>query len=107
MNTLLLIGLVLATVCVFAYVIVAAKKGKKPELVDGIIVFVGAVSVVGAVRLAGFVFTGEFSKVATINHGESLWGLSSEDAVFLVIGGLALAWVSIQTILESFAKIYK
>lgn len=107
MNILLLAGIVFAILLVLAYVATAAKKDKKPELVDGIVVFVGAVSVLGAVRLAGFVIAGDFAKIASTNHSANIWALSSEDAVFIVIGGLALGWVSIQTIMESFAKLSK
>jgi hypothetical protein len=106
-NFLLLAGLIIALLAVAVYVGVAAHKNKRPELVDGIVVFVGAVSVLGAIRLIGFVFTEQFAKIASKPHDGSLWSLSSEDAVFVVIGGIALAWVSVQTIWESFAKIKK
>ncbi|HKI03090.1 MAG TPA: hypothetical protein VKK31_14030 [Thermoanaerobaculia bacterium] len=107
MNLLLLAGLVIALLAVIVYVSVAAQKNKRPELVDGIVVFVGAVSVLGAIRLIGFVFTGQFAQVTSAPHNGSLWSLSSEDAVFVVIGGIALAWVSVQTIWESFTKVIK
>ncbi len=107
MNPLLLTGLVIALVAVGAYVATAAVKKKKPELVDGIVVFVGAVSIAGAVRLIGFVFTEQFTKIASMSHSSSWWSLSLEDAVFLVIGGIALAWVSVQTIWDSFTKVAK
>lgn len=107
MNLLLLAGLVIAILAVAVYVGMAAKKNKRPELVDGIVVFIGAVSVLGAIRLIGFVVTGQFAKIASTHQNDSLWSLSSEDAVFVVIGGIALAWVSIQTIWESFAKVTK
>jgi hypothetical protein len=106
-NLLLLTGLVIALLTVVVYVATAAKKSKRPELVDGIIVFIGAVSVLGAIRLIGFVVTGHFTKIASMQHDDGLWSLSPEDAVFVVIGGVALAWVSVQTIWESFAKISK
>jgi hypothetical protein len=107
MNPLQLVGLVLALAAVVAYVVTAAYKQKKPELVGGIVVFIGAVGIPGAVRLIGFVFTDQFTNVAALSHSSSWWSLSLEDAVFLVIGGIALAWVSVQTIWESFDKVRK
>jgi hypothetical protein len=107
MNRLLLTGLVVAILAVVVYVIAGVRNRKKPELADGIVVFIGAVSVFGAIRLIGCALTGQFAKIAPAQHDSGWWILSSEDAVFVVIGGIALAWVSIQTIWESFAKIRK
>jgi hypothetical protein len=105
MNPISLTGLVIGIVAVVAYATFAASRRKKAELVNGIVVFVGAVSIAGAVRLIGFVFTEQFAKIAATSHSTTWWSLSLEDAVFLVIGGIALAWVSVQTIWESFAKV--
>jgi hypothetical protein len=107
MNRLFFAGLIVAILSVGAYVIVAVRNKNKPELADGIVVFIGAVSVFGALRLVGCALTGQFSKLASLNYDYSLWSLSSEDAVFVVIGGIALAWVSVQTMWESFAKVRK
>jgi hypothetical protein len=70
-------------------------------------VFIGAASMSGALRLIGFVLTGPFSKLVSQRPDNSWWTLSSEDAVFIVIGGLALGWVSVQTIWDTFGKIRK
>lgn len=105
MNRLLLAGLGLAICAVFIYIVTAARNGKKPELVDAIVVFIGAVSVFGAIRLIGFVFTDQFGAIVQTNHAHSLWSLGAEDAVLVVIGGIALVWVSAQTMIESFAKV--
>jgi thiol:disulfide interchange protein len=105
MNRLLLVGLIMAIFAVLVYIVTAAKNSRKPELVDAIVIFVGTVSLLGAVRLMGFVFTGQFAAVTKATHSENLWSLSSEDSVLVIIGGVALAWVSVQTVIESFAKI--
>ena len=49
--------------------------------------------------------TEQFEKIVLETHGNSWWSLSSEDSVFIVIGGIALAWASIQAIWESFARV--
>src|SRR5581483_8039945 len=107
MNRLLLAGLVFAILTVMVYVGVAVRNRRRPELADGILVFIGAVSVFGAIRLIGFALTGQFAKIVSQSSDNSWWILSSEDAVFIVIGGLALAWVSVQTIWDTFAKLSK
>jgi len=105
MNLLSLVGLIVATFVVGMYVAVAVRNQKKPELGEGLKVFVGAVSVFGAIRLFGCALTGQFSRLASSNAGDTLWSLSSEDAVFVVIGAIALAWVSIQAVWEGFASV--
>jgi hypothetical protein len=49
-NRFLLIGVITAILTVSAYVVTAPWKGKRPEFNDGVIVFLGAVSVLGVRR---------------------------------------------------------
>ncbi|MEA3178930.1 MAG: hypothetical protein QOI59_2453 [Gammaproteobacteria bacterium] len=105
MNRLLFAGLVIAIISVCAYVVAALRYRQKPELADGIAVFVAVVSVLGAIRIIGFALTEQFEKIVLETQGNSWWSLSSEDSVFIVIGGIALAWASIQAIWESFARV--
>lgn len=107
MNRFLLAGVVVAILTVSSYVATAAWKGRRPDLNDGIIVFLAAVSVPGAVRLVGFALTEQFARILAATSADVLWSLSSEDAVFVVIGGITLGWVSVQTIWENFAKLWK
>jgi len=85
------LGLLLAVIAVAVYVVVAAQKGRAPELSCAIVVLLGVFGLQGAVRLFGIALTGQLDKIA-------------EDPGLLVIGGIALAWVSIQTIFEVFSK---
>lgn len=106
MNQLFVYGLCLAVVLLLAYLACAAKAKKRPDLRSAIEILVSAVSIAGAVRLSGFVFTSDFKKVTKmLAENESWWSLSPEDGLFLFIGGLALAWVSCQQIWEGFAKL--
>jgi hypothetical protein len=106
-NRILYIGVISAILTVTTYVVTAVWKGKRPDLTDGIIVFLGAVSALGAIRLVGFALTAQFAKVVAATSGDVLWSLSPEDAVFVVIGAITLGWVSVQTIWENFAKLWK
>jgi hypothetical protein len=105
MKRLRLIGLVLAVLAVGIYVAFAVKHGKPPELSSAIIVFIGAFSLIGAARLMGFALTDQLEKITSKFNDNALWQLSPEDSALLVIGGIALAWVSIQAIVESFTKL--
>jgi hypothetical protein len=105
MKRLRLVGLLLAVLAVGIYVAFAVKHGKPPELPAAIIVFIGVFSLLGAARLVGFALTDQLDDIASKINENALWKLSPEDSALLVIGGIALAWVSIQAILESFTKL--
>jgi len=87
------------------YLATALYKKKRPELNDAVVVFLGAGGVVSAVRIIGAVFTGQFSQLTVSTQTKSIWTLVPDDAVQIVLGGFALAWVSIETILQSFDNI--
>ncbi|MGB4069421.1 MAG: hypothetical protein WBK08_15450 [Nitrospira sp.] len=105
MNQLLVFGLVGALLVFFIYLGFAASQKKQPQLVDGIIVFLGCSGLPGAARLIGFPFTDQFTTLTRVDNHGSLWALSAEDSAFLIIGGIALGWVCVQTVIESFSKL--
>ena len=106
MNGLSYLGILLGLATVLVYLGCAAHKKRKAELSTAISIFVAAASLIGAVRLMGFVLFDDLTRVIkAAGESNSLWSISSEDAIFLVIGGLALGWVSIQTVWEGFAKL--
>lgn len=106
MNKLTYWSLAAALVMVLAYVAFAIRRGAKPELVSATHIAVATVGLGGAARLIGFVFFGDFTKAADASdHG--WWSLAHEDAIFLVVGGLALAWASCQQIVAGFIELLK
>lgn len=105
MNQLLVAGLVGALLTFVSYLVIAVRRKKQPQLVDAIIIFLGCSGLPGAARLIGFPFTDQFTTLTTVNNHSSLWALSSEDSAFLIIGGIALGWVCVQTVIESFSKL--
>jgi len=105
MSPFVLAGLILAVMSVGCYLAAAFYKKKRPELNDAVVVFLGAGGVVSAVRIIGAVFTGQFSQLTVTTQAKSIWTLVPDDAVQIVLGGFALAWVSIETILQSFGNI--
>lgn len=87
------------------YVVVAACKRKKPDLGTAVNLLFTTVGATGAVRLLGFVFTDQFAAMARTVPSASVWGLSAEDAVFIMAGALALGWISCSAIWQGFAKL--
>jgi hypothetical protein len=104
MSLFILISLVLALCIILCYVVTATYKKKRPELNDAVIILLGTGGAVSAVRIIGFVLTGQFSRIIVTTSDPGIWSLVPDDAALIVIGGLALAWVSAQTIFESFNK---
>jgi hypothetical protein len=105
MSVFILIGLMLALCIVAIYLGTATYRKKRPELTDAVIIFIGTGGAVSAVRIIGFVLTGQFSHIIGTPSNLGIWALVPDDATLIVVGGLALGWVSIQTILESFKKV--
>ncbi len=95
----------MAAMSVGCYLPTALYRKKRPELNDAVVVFLGAGGVVSAIRIIGAVFTGQFSQLTVGTQTKSIWALVPDDAVQIVLGGFALAWVSIETILQSFDNI--
>jgi Ca2+/Na+ antiporter len=105
MKRLRLAGLLLAVLSVVVYVVVALRHGKSPDLPSAITVFIAIFSLIAAARLVGIALTDQLETIASKTSEDTPWKLSPEDAAFMVIGGIAIAWVSIQAIVESFIKI--
>lgn len=81
------------------------NKKSMPLLEDIIQVFLGAVGLFGAIRLMGLVLSGQFSILVRQTTKNSILSFSEEDVVLIMIGGLAVAWVSLQTIIASYKKV--
>lgn len=107
MNPSVATGAAMALGSVAAYVAVAlARKKQKPELSDALGICIGAFSIPGAARLVAFVFGDQFKAITRDVDHESWMNLSPDDTVFFLIGGIALAWVSIQAISNGFKKVW-
>jgi hypothetical protein len=89
----------------FAYVVWALCKRTKPDLPTGINIFAATAGVAGAVRLVGYSFTEAYKKLSETPLSNGMWSMSSDDIAFLVVGGLALGWVSCQQIWLAFADL--
>lgn len=105
-NLLAYWGLAVAVVMAGAYILSALCLKKKPDLTAAVSILISATGASGAVRLIGFAFTDQFKEVVAGASG-TVWGLTAEDSVFLVVGGLSLGWVCCQEILLRFRGLSK
>lgn len=105
MNQLTFWGLLLSLAIVGAYVYVALRNSKRPDLGTAINILISSVGAFGAVRIIGFVLLGDLSATVKASDNGGWWSLSVEDALFLMAGGTALGWVSIQTIYQGFSEL--
>jgi hypothetical protein len=105
MNLFILIGLVASACLIIIYVLVAARTKRRPELNDAVIIILGTGGAVSAVRLMGVVLSGNLVDELPHVSIHTFWSLEPDDAVQVFLGALALGWVSIQTIFESFKKV--
>jgi hypothetical protein len=105
MNRLLVaLGLISAVFSVISYACYAVRIKKKPDLATGLHIALAAAAIPAAVRLIGFPFTSDFHKL-TAAADTSWWSVSGEDGLFIVLGGIAIAWVSVQIIWDGFEKL--
>jgi hypothetical protein len=102
MNVFVLTGLALATLSIIFYVLLGYYNKKVPILNDAVVIFLGVGGIVSAIRIIGAVFSGQFAELPITDGRHSVWSLVPDDAIQIVLGGVALAWVSAQTIVGGF-----
>jgi hypothetical protein len=95
-------ALLLAIAGVAVYLTVAVKCKKKPDLAVAVNIMFTTVGTAGGIRLIGFVFTPQFTRLSKEFSEAAWWSLSPEDATFIFVGGLSLIWISCQTIVQIF-----
>ena len=96
-------GVLIAAVCILAYLVSRRRNGKKNEPFAVVNIAVSSPGLVGGVKLKVFACSGEFEKAAEATRGV-WWGLVETDALFVFLGGLALSWVSVLTIIRAFKE---
>jgi len=106
-NQLTFWGLIGGLVAVAAYVCVAVKHAQKAQLNDAALIFISAFAITGAIRLLAFALSGTFNALLKKSTEENWSSAAPEDAAFIVLGGLALAWVSFEGMYGPFKAILK
>lgn len=110
MSLVTYVGLLLSLIVAFAYVVCAFRGRSSPELGKAINTFICTASLVGALRLVvGAIILGfdlARAEGASPVHS-SPWEFSGEDVPVLVIGGIALGWVSLGQLCTTFREALK
>jgi hypothetical protein len=106
MNPFTIAGVVVAIICLAAYLLIAVVKKKQPDLSDALIIVISALAVPGAIRVFLTALRPEFWAVMKqVPQSEAL-SLSSEDAVFILVGSIALLWLAVSAGFQPFKKIW-
>jgi hypothetical protein len=92
MNGYLLAGFLLGAGLIVAYVSAAARRGSGPRLETAAGLLLSAVGICAGVKVI---------KICVV--AGSLAPFADEDRVYIALGGLALIWVSCQTIWNGLA----
>ena len=105
MNKLTYWGLAFGGLVVVGYLCVAWRAKRAADLATAVNILISTVGAAGALRLIIFAFSDQFAEtVAASPHG-AVWSLAAEDAVFLVVGGIALGWASCQAVWRGFREL--
>lgn len=105
MSLFLFYSIILAIILIVGYIILGVRNKKSTTLEDIVQIFFGGLGVCTAIRLIGFVLSGQFSILVKQVKNDNIFSFSEEDAVYIVLGGIAIGWVSVQTMLGSFKKV--
>lgn len=105
MNRLTLFAFAIALLVVAAYFALAARRNKKVDLATVVNIFISTIAVQGGIRLVAFALSDQFRKAILSINVDSIWSLTPEDGVFVAVGGLALIWIALQSILQSFVNL--
>jgi hypothetical protein len=100
-----LVVLIFGIVSVAMYLCAAVWSGRSPDLPAALVIFMSTVSLLGAARLVGLALTSQFERNAARHPDEALTNLTPEDVALFIVGGIALAWISIEGMAAAFARI--
>lgn len=84
MSVYLAAGLACGVLCVIAYIVAANRRNESPSLETAVVIVISAVGVVVGGKV-----------IYLCVKEQDLGPFGGEDAVYIVLGGLALIWVSI------------
>ena len=100
MNGFFLWGLICGVVCLLAYVVIASLCKKQPQLGHGIELLVAGNGLLGGIKLCWLVFDGELSRLIHLVPGNTSSILAPEDVLYFLVGGIALGWLSLESIVK-------
>jgi len=102
MKGFLLWGLVFGAACMGIYVLLSVLQKKTPILAHGLELLLSGSGLFGGVKICWLVFSGELSKLIEAKPPGLLTSISPEDVMYFAVGGIALAWLSLETMVKRF-----
>lgn len=94
MNGYLLAGFILGGVLIAVRVGIGIKQKKRPGLETAVILMISALSIATGVKVIKICIT-----------ADSLRPFADEDRVYIALGGIALIWVSVGTIVAGLRRV--
>jgi hypothetical protein len=98
MSAFFILGLVAGMVFVLVYIGMVAMLKEAPELGAALELLVSALGVFGGIRVCSYILSG---KISTTYSGGAI-ALSEEDMTYFLVGGFALIWISLATVVRRF-----
>jgi hypothetical protein len=96
MSPYLLGGLICGALCSIVNISIAASRKKTPVLSQSIELVISAVGASGGMKICGLVISGKLSAALKT----SPIPLSEDDLIYIFLGGIALIWVSFESIIR-------
>ena len=100
MSRFFLWGLICGAAFMAAYILISIFRRKTPQLSHGIELLVSGSGLLGGLKLCWLVFDGELSRMIQTAPASALAGIGYEDAVYFLVGGVALGWLSLETVIK-------
>jgi hypothetical protein len=93
MNVFVMVGLVFGAVSSAIHAAICYRSGRKISIGPALEILIYALSASGGIKIIRCAISPSFVHVVT-----EMPSMSSDDAAYFAIGGLALSWISIQSI---------
>lgn len=101
MNGFLLYGIALGGVVVIIYLGLSVFCTQKPVVGHAIEMLITSVGAVGGFKICRYAVTGELTTAL-----RTISAMSPEDVVYFFVGGFALLWISVETIVRRIYELY-
>lgn len=105
MKGFLLWGLVCGFLAMVLYVTESLRRQKTPVLAHGMEMLLAGSGLSGGIKILWLVFGGELSRLIETKPAGLLTSISPEDVMYFAVGGIALGWLSIETMVKRFGTL--
>ncbi len=100
MNGFFLWGLICGIACLATYVVLMFLRKRQPLLGHGIELLASGTGLLGGIKLCWLVFDGELSRLIQAVPSGMNSVIAPEDVIYFLVGGVALGWLSLESIVK-------